>query len=122
MTDVFPGLARLADRFGIAQEFWDWKGRHVPIPAETVVRVLRAFDIDASTPRPPTQPSTPSRRSVGCRCFPRAPSPSREPACMSTCTCRPGPACTSTSSSSRARPDPPGSPRTSPRTVWSPGG
>lgn len=51
MTDVFPGLARLADTFGIAQEFWDWKGRHVTIPAETIIGVLRAFDIDASTPQ-----------------------------------------------------------------------
>lgn len=50
MTDVFPGLALLADRFGIAQEFWDWKGRHVAIPAETIIEVLRAFDIEAATP------------------------------------------------------------------------
>ena len=50
MSDVFPGLARLADKFGIAQEFWDWKGRHVAIPAETIVEVLRAFDVDAATP------------------------------------------------------------------------
>ena len=50
MTDVYPNLARLADHFGIAQEFWDWKGRHVPIPAETIIAVLRAFDVDASTP------------------------------------------------------------------------
>ncbi|AQP44997.1 4-alpha-glucanotransferase [Tessaracoccus flavus] len=50
MTDVYPALAQLADRFGIAQEFWDWKGRHVPIPAETIVAVLGAFDVDASSP------------------------------------------------------------------------
>ncbi|SHJ15551.1 4-alpha-glucanotransferase [Tessaracoccus bendigoensis DSM 12906] len=50
MTDVFPGLAQLADRFGIAQEFWDWKGRHVSIPAATIIDVLRAFDVEASTP------------------------------------------------------------------------
>ena len=50
MNDLHPGLNQLAERFGIAQEFWDWKGRHVPIPAETIVSVLAAFDIDASTP------------------------------------------------------------------------
>ena len=50
MSDLYPALTQLADHFGIAQEFWDWKGRHVPIPAETIVAVLRAFDVDASTP------------------------------------------------------------------------
>ncbi|MFD0865556.1 4-alpha-glucanotransferase [Tessaracoccus lubricantis] len=50
MSDVYPGLARLAERFGIAQEFWDWKGRHQAIPAETIIRVLKAFEIDAATP------------------------------------------------------------------------
>ena len=51
MFDVYPALAQLAERFGIAQEFWDWKGRHVPIPAETIIEVLAAFDVDASTPQ-----------------------------------------------------------------------
>ena len=50
MSDLYPALVELANRFGIAQEFWDWKGRHVPIPAETIVDVLRAFDVDASSP------------------------------------------------------------------------
>ena len=50
MTGLFPGLTRLAEIFGIAQEFWDWKGRRVEIPAETIIGVLRAFDIDASSP------------------------------------------------------------------------
>ncbi|MBB1484495.1 4-alpha-glucanotransferase [Tessaracoccus sp. MC1865] len=51
MSDVYPGLAQLAEKFGIAQEFWDWKGRHQAIPAETIIEVLRAFEIDASTPQ-----------------------------------------------------------------------
>lgn len=50
MSDLHPALVVLAERFGIAREFWDWKGRHVPIPAETIVSVLAAFDVDASTP------------------------------------------------------------------------
>ena len=50
MSDVEPALAALADRYGIARDFWDWKGQHVAIPAETIVAVLAAFDVDASTP------------------------------------------------------------------------
>lgn len=49
MTDRNPGLTQLAERFGIAQEFWDWKGRHVPIPADTIAAVLAAFGVDAAT-------------------------------------------------------------------------
>ena len=49
MTEISAALGRLADHFGIAREFWDWKGRYVSIPAETIVAVLRAFDLDAST-------------------------------------------------------------------------
>ncbi len=50
MTEPHASLVALADKFGIARDFWDWKGRHVVIPAETIVAVLAAFDIDASTP------------------------------------------------------------------------
>ncbi|MGA4669487.1 4-alpha-glucanotransferase [Propionibacteriaceae bacterium Y1923] len=45
-----PALAELADHFGISQEFWDWKGRHTTISPETVVTILAALGIDASTP------------------------------------------------------------------------
>lgn len=51
MSDVYPSLALLAEKFGIAQEFWDWKGRHQAISAETITEVLKAFDIDASSPQ-----------------------------------------------------------------------
>lgn len=50
MTEPHASLLALADKFGIARDFWDWKGRHVDIPAETIIAVLAAFDIDASTP------------------------------------------------------------------------
>ncbi|HSN43034.1 MAG TPA: 4-alpha-glucanotransferase [Propionibacteriaceae bacterium] len=43
-------LAELAAHFGIASEFWDWKGRHTRISDATVVAVLSALEIDASTP------------------------------------------------------------------------
>ena len=35
-----PYLAELAAEFGIATEFWDWKGRHTDISDETVIAVL----------------------------------------------------------------------------------
>ena len=50
MTQPHDSLIALADHFGIARDFWDWKGRHVTIPAETITAVLSALDIDASTP------------------------------------------------------------------------
>lgn len=43
-----PYLAELAAEFGIATEFWDWKGRLTEIPDETVIAVLAAMEIDAS--------------------------------------------------------------------------
>lgn len=45
-----PALAELADHFGISQEFWDWKGRHTTISPESVVKILAALGVDASTP------------------------------------------------------------------------
>lgn len=47
LTD--PLLAELADHFGIASEFWDWKGRQTQISDETVIAVLKSLEIDAST-------------------------------------------------------------------------
>ncbi len=44
------GLAELAGTYGIATEFWDWRGQHRLVPAETIVAVLRALGVDASTP------------------------------------------------------------------------
>ena len=48
--DLSPALRQLADAYGIATEFWDWQREHVDVPAETVVKVLAALDVDASTP------------------------------------------------------------------------
>ncbi len=48
--DLYPALRQLADAYGIATEFWDWQLRHVDVPAETVVKVLAALDVDAGTP------------------------------------------------------------------------
>ena len=46
---VDPALRDLADRFGIATDFWDWQGGHVDVAADTIVAALRAFGVDAST-------------------------------------------------------------------------
>ncbi len=45
-----PNLDELAGQFGIAREFWDWKGRHTIVSDDTVRQVLAALEIDASTP------------------------------------------------------------------------
>lgn len=45
-----PLLAELANHFGIATEFWDWKGRHTEIGDETIIAVLKSLEVDASTP------------------------------------------------------------------------
>lgn len=50
MSTLHPSLQALADHFGIARDFWDWKGRYVEIKSETIIRALAAFDVDASTP------------------------------------------------------------------------
>jgi 4-alpha-glucanotransferase len=50
VTELEPTLYELAEAYGIATEYWDWQGRHIPVDRDTVVAVLAALDIDASTP------------------------------------------------------------------------
>lgn len=50
MTALPDNLLQLARHYGIATEFWDWKGRHVEIPSETITHVLGSLGIDVSTP------------------------------------------------------------------------
>jgi 4-alpha-glucanotransferase len=50
VTELDPTLYDLAEAFGVATEYWDWQGQHVPVSRETVVAVLAALDVDASTP------------------------------------------------------------------------
>ncbi|HEX6444822.1 MAG TPA: 4-alpha-glucanotransferase [Streptosporangiales bacterium] len=45
-----PELAELAEAYGIATEFWDWQHVHRPVSEQTVVAVLSALGVDASTP------------------------------------------------------------------------
>ena len=49
MPQLDPSLHELADAYGIATEYWDWQGQHVEVARETVVAVLAALDVDAST-------------------------------------------------------------------------
>lgn len=54
-------LHRLAELLGIATEFWDWKHRHTQVPDETIIKVMAAMGVDASTRtmrRPPLQNTT----------------------------------------------------------------
>ena len=48
LTD--PALRDLAELYQISTEFWDWKGHHSEVDDASVIAVLSAFDIDASTP------------------------------------------------------------------------
>jgi 4-alpha-glucanotransferase len=43
-------LVQLAHAYGVATEFWDWQGRHTTVPRRTVLAVLAALGVDASTP------------------------------------------------------------------------
>ena len=45
-----PELADLAAAYGVATEYWDWRGNHVEVARATIVAVLAALDVDASTP------------------------------------------------------------------------
>jgi 4-alpha-glucanotransferase len=50
VTELGKELSELADAHGVATDFWDWRGNHVLVSAETIVAVLRAFGIEAGTP------------------------------------------------------------------------
>lgn len=45
-----PDLLELAARYGVSREFVDWRGRLTTVSASTLIAVLRALDVDASTP------------------------------------------------------------------------
>ena len=52
MTDsaATPDLVELAEAYGITTEYEDWKKARVSVAADTLVAVLAALDVDASTP------------------------------------------------------------------------
>jgi 4-alpha-glucanotransferase len=42
-------LVALAEALGVATEFWDWQGAHVPVPVTTILGVLEALDVPLRT-------------------------------------------------------------------------
>ncbi|MBD2758439.1 4-alpha-glucanotransferase [Yimella sp. cx-573] len=42
-------LVDLARAYGVATDYWDWKGNHTQVSADTIRTVLSVFDVDAST-------------------------------------------------------------------------
>jgi 4-alpha-glucanotransferase len=50
VTGADDDLRALADAYGVATEYWDWRGQHVTVSAETLTAVLRALDVDTATP------------------------------------------------------------------------
>jgi 4-alpha-glucanotransferase len=45
-----PALLELAQSYGVATDYHDWRGTHVQVPEESVTAVLRAMDVDVSDP------------------------------------------------------------------------
>jgi len=50
VTAPWPELYELANAHGVATEVWDWQGRHTVVSAESIVAVLAALGVDASSP------------------------------------------------------------------------
>lgn len=50
MPLIDPALRDLAGLYQISTEFWDWKGHHTEVDDASVIAVLSAFEVDASTP------------------------------------------------------------------------
>ncbi len=50
MNDLSPNLVALATAHGVATEYWDWRGEYVHVSEATIVAVLGALGVDASTP------------------------------------------------------------------------
>ena len=65
-----PSLQALAEAYGIATEYWDWQGRHVEVARETVVAVLAALDVDATTPEAATEALVEQQRRPWARMLP----------------------------------------------------
>ncbi|HZC74153.1 MAG TPA: 4-alpha-glucanotransferase [Jatrophihabitans sp.] len=49
MPDADALLTELAAAYGVATEYWDWRGEHVSVRAETLAAVLGALGVDAAT-------------------------------------------------------------------------
>ncbi len=70
MADLDPALIELANAFGIATEFWDWQLRYTAVTVDTIVPVLEALGVDASTPEAAAQALAEQRRKPWRRMLP----------------------------------------------------
>ena len=48
-ADHAQAVRELAAAHGVAVDYWDWQGRHVVVGTATLLGVLAALDVDAST-------------------------------------------------------------------------
>lgn len=70
MAVIDPVLQELAELFGIATEFWDWKGRRKQVAAETVTAILAALGVDASSADAAAQAAESQRHKGWARALP----------------------------------------------------
>jgi 4-alpha-glucanotransferase len=49
MSDHEHVVRELAAAYGVATDYWDWQGNHVLVAMETMLAVLAALDVDASS-------------------------------------------------------------------------
>jgi 4-alpha-glucanotransferase len=49
LSTLTPSLTELAKAYGVATDFWDWRGNHVTVAVETVTAVLTALGVDVQT-------------------------------------------------------------------------
>jgi 4-alpha-glucanotransferase len=49
-VSLSPELTALAQTYGVATAYWDWKGRRTEVSVETVDRVLAAMGVDVTDP------------------------------------------------------------------------
>ncbi len=50
MSDDDGALRELAESYGVATQYWDWRNEHVRVAPETLIAVLAALDVEARTP------------------------------------------------------------------------
>jgi 4-alpha-glucanotransferase len=70
MTELAPSLVELARRYGVATSYQDWSGRHVVVSESTLVEVLGALGVRASTEQDRNSALTAELRSYWARALP----------------------------------------------------
>jgi 4-alpha-glucanotransferase len=70
MTELAPSLVELARRYGVATSYQDWSGQHVVVAESTLVAVLGALGVRASTEQDRNTALTAELRSYWARALP----------------------------------------------------